>query len=398
MYLLVVWKSLYLEVYLKRLFYVFVLCCLIGCSSSKPDITSTSISDDKPVIGQRIYLQVYGITDNPPMQFVWSADEGELQGDDETYWTYWITPEETGTYTITCTISDDGSEDETAVFTLSAVDRTTQTILAGPDSDEEVICMARNRTAKLGGIWAVVRDQGLEYFSASSETESEWDGNFNALAVETESSYYTALTVIWGAQDNQITKISTDGESIITCETCSAEDSINVLELDGSILWVGADSGLHKYDTSSAVWDEGIPVSFPDKVYDIFNAEDLTYVATSTGLYTIDDEYSIASLDSGLATAVMVEDSVTVWNIIDGAVTQDGVILDEQPPSITDSLDIDLLDRIWCGKYYWDGSAWQDPTGIDEVEDPIIESMVSPEGLLYLRSDSGKLFVWGKTP
>lgn len=343
-------------------------------------------------------LHVYGITDNPPMQFVWSADDGELQGDDETYWTYWITPEESGTYTITCTISDAGSEDETADFTLSAFDRTTQTILAGPDSDEEVICMAHNKTAKLGGIWSVVRDQSLRYFSASSETESEWDGNFNALAVETQSSSYTTLTVIWGAQDNQITKISADGETVISCETCSAEDSINVIEVDGSLLWVGADSGLHKYDTSSAVWDEGIPVSFPDKVYDIFNAEDLTYVATSTGLYTIDDDYSIASLDSGLATAVMVEDSVTVWNIIDGAVTQDGVILDEQPPSITDSLDIDLLDRIWCGKYYWDGSAWQDPTGIDDSEDPITKSMVSPEGLLYLQSDSGKLFVWGKTP
>jgi len=73
-------------------------------------------------------------------------------------------------------------------------------------------------------------------------------------------------------------------------------------------------------------------------------------------------------------------------------VEKDGVPLAAQPDDVACSIDVDPSGNIWCGKYWYDGSAWHLVPGLDEVN--IVRSIASNEGLIYLLSDSGVLYRW----
>ncbi|MEA3222962.1 MAG: hypothetical protein U9P49_07340 [Thermodesulfobacteriota bacterium] len=371
---------------------VIVAALIYGCSSSGPEITYVNTSDAAPVTGQRILLQANSIVDRYPIRYIWAATGGVLEDEDANrYWTYWIAPKDPGEYTVSCTVIDDGDDQETAFFDIDVKQREKKTLL-----EQGALCMAKDRSAKTGGIWASTNDD-IWYFSSSGESNIGWGDKFTAIAIQKYSSYYYyTYHIIWGAVENKIHYYrSSDDTGTMTCEGCGA---INAMEVDGSILWVGADNGLYKCSTATYTCED---TTITDtKVCDIYVGEDLTLAATTTGIYTLDADGNTWEVKySGDTCAVTVDGDGDIWSITDDEVMKENEDksglnkLDPQPDYVAASLDIDLLDRIWCGKYYWDGdiSTWQDPTGIEES---VEESIVSPEGLVYLRSTSGALFCW----
>ncbi|MCD6570013.1 MAG: hypothetical protein J7L53_04860 [Deltaproteobacteria bacterium] len=360
---------------------------IYGCSSSGPEITYVNTSDAAPVTGQRILLQVNSIVDRYPIRYIWAATGGVLEDENTSnYWTYWIVPKDPGKYTVRCTVIDDEGGNETVNFDIDVKSRTKEKLL------EQASCMAKDGGAKISGIWAST-DDDIWYFSSGGESNIGWGDEFTAIAIQGYSSYYYYMYhTIWGAKDNEIYYYrSSDETGTMTCEDCG---TINAMEIDGSILWVGADNGLYKCSTATYTCDT---TDITEQVYDIYVGEDLTLVATSTGIYTLDADDTWKKKYSGDTCAVTVDSDGNIWSVVDDAgnkvVAKKGEILspEDQPPDVAASLDIDLLDRIWCGKYCWDGQEWQDQT---EITESIEESMVSPEGLVYLRSFSGTLFCW----
>jgi hypothetical protein len=103
-----------------------ILICLvglitIGCSTSGPEITNTAISNDNPVTGQKILLQVYSLADKIPLTYSWICSGGEFdenEDEDTQYYRYWVAPDESGEQTITCTVIDGNDDEETVTFSI----------------------------------------------------------------------------------------------------------------------------------------------------------------------------------------------------------------------------------------------------------------------------------------
>jgi ribosomal protein L2 len=58
----------------------------------------------------------------------------------------------------------------------------------------------------------------------------------------------------------------------------------------------------------------------------------------------------------------------------------------------------DLKGRIWCGNKRWDGASWFYPDTQNTITNAIDYTIVGGEGMAYLRTTGGQLWVWGKTP
>ncbi len=388
------------------LFLVFCLMCVSGCSPTKPEITWASFTDANPVSGQRILLRVSCTTDNPPLMYLWSASGGTLEdGGLSQYWAYWTAPETTGDYTISCRVIDDEGENETFPFSVRVSARADAVSLL--EDGEVALCTARRERLKAGGIWAAVAGEYLHSFSATASSTAGWGEDFNTMVVSSFTNYYYTTSYAFKgvlADSAEIITYSSSTEDTLDCDTCEAGDVISTMHLDGSYLWVGSGSGLHGYASSD--WMDR---QLDDAVFDIYSDTDLTLVATTAGIYTWDKETDSSPAwtapEGALADpacAVVLDSQGNIWSVNSALneVRINGIACAAQPDVVVCSLDVDLLERIWCGTYCTTdgGETWTNPTGIDDSTDQIVASQVSPEGLLYLRSVSGRLYVWGKAP
>jgi len=366
----------------------------IGCSTSGPEITSTSISNDNPVTGQKILLQVYSIADKTPLTYSWICSGGEFDentDEDMQYYRYWVAPEEAGEQTITCTVRDGNDDEETVTFSIEVNSRVIDDTLV----DGNVLSILK-QTGTIGGVWVSMENEDIRFISSTTNEETSYQGAFTSMLIELDTSDFTYT--LWGAQGQGtgISVQSSEEETVLTCETCDTTDVINDLAIDvidGNILWVGADSGMHWYDSAEDEWGE----YKPEKTNDFYEGINFVYAATSTGIYELDpyaaDSDPVYMGDSCAVIEVENDDeTVNVWHITDSQVCLDGAPLASQPDSVTCSLDADWDNVIWCGKYFWDGDSWQTPPGL-EGED-IVTSVVSNEGLVYLLTSSGALLRW----
>lgn len=374
---------------------------LFGCSSSDMRITDFSISDDSPVTGQKVLLQVYSLADKPPLTYTWTCSGGEFdENDDEDtqYYRYWVAPDVTGEQTVVCTVRDDDNNEESHTFTIQVTER----VLEDDIVDGNVLSVCK-QTSKVGGVWASTDDGKILFISSATNEETSWQGAFSAMDIELYSYYYyyTYSYTVWGAssQGIDITVIPDDDDydpSTLTCDLCDSSDVINDLAIDVSdtyVLWVGTDSGMYYYNYSSSSW----ATYKTEKTNDFYQGDSYTYAATEAGVYELDSsDTDIDPLYTGDSCAVVDvvndDDTVSVWHITDSQVCKDGVPVSPQPPEVVCSLDTDFNNTIWCGKYFWDGSSWQVPAGL-ESED-VVKSFASYEGLIYFLTSSGTLLRW----
>ncbi|MBN2297540.1 MAG: hypothetical protein JXM72_03045, partial [Deltaproteobacteria bacterium] len=178
----------------KALLICIVFLFLIGCSSSGPEITYISNSDETPFTGQTLLLRVYGITDNPPMTYRWECSAGVFdEWEDSDYLVFWTAPEETGTQSVTCTVTDDEDDMEVFTFTLAVQERIIDDTLL----DEQVLSIHKQKTSRIGGIWASTEEGDIRYITSGTNEVTTWEGAFTSMHVElnADGSSYT----LWGA-------------------------------------------------------------------------------------------------------------------------------------------------------------------------------------------------------
>lgn len=401
---------------MKRIIPCFVLTLLIwGCSSTDPSVLDQTISDSNPVTRQRVLLQIWALSDNYPLRYSWAADGGDIQGwNEDQYYVYWISPETAGTFTVTCTVTDDEDNSTVHAFEIPVRERRLETLF----EDGTAACLEKQRVSLLGGAWASTREgeEGrVRYLSSSANEGTVWAGVFGTMHVDMyyPENTYNMSSALWAAPatGNRITIQSSSGARItVTSDEWDPEGTIHDLEVDAhalsypNFLWIAAEDRLYWYDLS----EEASP-----EVYDaairgpraLFPGDDFVYVASSSGIFTLDgldDGIPLYTGDScaGLeiigddATTPEIEDegTVTVWHITGEAVCKNGAAIDSQPDIVECSLDRDLDGNIWCGGYRWDGSLWEDPAGLEGVE--VVKSVASSEGLVYFLTASGALLRW----
>ncbi|MCK7539890.1 MAG: hypothetical protein MZV63_57780 [Marinilabiliales bacterium] len=193
---------------------------------------------------------VYAVTDNPPLSYEWSTTGGDIeQVVSLPFAAYMTAPEIPGTYTITCTVSDQEKNQTTHTFSIHVRARILEDDLTVVGS--EVITLAKQSDTKIGGIWASVRDDNLRFISSTANEESVWGRNFFTMLAGTDS--YTGIYTIWGvaSQGKNISVLTADAEGILACKTCLGTDTIQTLAkdvFDDTILWVGTDMALNYYD------------------------------------------------------------------------------------------------------------------------------------------------------
>ncbi len=365
-----------------------------GSSSSSIEITRANTSSHSAVTGQRLLFQVNTLADNPPVEYTWTASGGTIEDSTTSkYWVFWVSPEQPGTYTVTCTIRDDSGNVKTVPFSVDVSDRETKLLLS-----QGAIGMTKQDGVKIGGVWVSTEDNTL-YYSYSGNTSLNWGGGYDIIAIQNryDQTSYKSTTLIWAAKtgENSLTYYSNGTSASTTFDECKG---ITRLSIDGDVLLIGADNGLFVYDPTSNVLNA---TSVTSHVYDIKKYDTGIMVATDSGLYRMNDDTStwISPQEQVTNTptyAVLQDADGNIWSVIensngDKVIAVNSTELDKQPPEVIDSLDQDLFDRVWCGKYYWDGSSWHDLTGIQES---IKQSMISPEGLAYLITTSGELFNW----
>ena len=367
---------------------------LIGCSSSGPEITGATISNENPVTGQKILLQVYGLADKTPLTYSWVCSGGEFddnEDEDTQYYRYWVAPDVAGEQTITCTVLDSDDDEDAVTFSIQVNPRVIDDTLV----DGDVLSIVK-QTGTIGGVWVSEDNEEIRFISSTTNELTSYEGAFTSMLIELDTDSFTYG--LWGAQSQgtEISLQSSGEETVLTCETCDTTDVIHDLAIDvidGNILWVGAESGMHWYNSSEDEWGE----YKPEKSNDFFQGLDFVYAATSTGIYELDpyaDDSDPLYLGDSCAVIEVENDdeTVSVWHITGSQVCRDGTPLTSQPADVVCSLDIDLDNNIWCGKYVWDGSSWQVLTGLETMD--IIKSVVSKEGLLYFLSNSGTLLRW----
>lgn len=364
---------------------------ILGCSSSSPQLTDASITDDSPVVGQRVYAQILSITDNPPMTYAWSSSGGILEEiTDYPYTTYWTAPDEPGSYTVTCSVVDGDNRRTSHTFTVEVRSRSLGSDLIGPD--REILAMAKQSDSRIGGVWLSVRNDKIRFISSRANEESVWAKDFFTMLARTDS--YTGVYTIWGAasQGRDISVLTSGADATLTCRSCLNTDTIQAMAkdvLDNTILWVGTDTVLCYYDQVNNLWGSFLFVN----TRDLSEGPDYTYAATGNGIYRLDG--TLEPIYPGPASAVLALDndgSTDIWSVSQGKVGKNGRNLALQPPAVADSLDVDIAGDIWCGKYRWDGSAWHPAPGLTDVT--VVRSVASTEGLIYFLSDSGILYRW----
>lgn len=382
---------------MKKIFLVCIaLLAMLGCSKSGPTLSEASISNDNPVTGQRIFALVDYITDNPPMTYQWTATGGAFDiPETAPYSTYWTAPDVPGTYTLTCTLTDNTKKYTTHTFNVQVRARTLESNFVG--TGLEVITISKETEYEIGGIWASVKDNKLRFISSGSNDESIWSVNFFTMLNHTDPT--TQLYTLWGVESvgNNIIELTSSTETTLVCETCLNIDKITALAqdvTDTSVLWVGTESSLNYYtpatDTTTASWAQYLPI----QVYDLSEGPDYVYAATNGGIYRTDGTKT--PIYGGDTCAVLAVDNGTtspdVWSVVQGKIQKDGQQLEVQPSVVICSLDQDPAGNIWCGKYWWDGSQWHVVPGLDSIT--IVKSVASTEGLTYFLSDSGVLYRW----
>ncbi len=381
---------------------------LSGCGTDRPEITSINNFDRTPVTGQRILLQAYGISDNYPMYYVWQASGGTLEdGGLLQNWAYWTAPDAPGDYQVICTLLDDEKETETITFLVTVAARSVKTLLDGSAASAQVACLSKQTAARTGGIWAAIQDGHVWNYTPTAARDTGWGDNFTALAARRTSSYYYAYDSIWGAilpaADWKIYKYENTTASSFDCEsTCT---TVNDMLLDGNALWVGAASGIHLYDVYYGSWNSDVHAQLTDQVNDLAYTADSDYAAATTGIWEWDKTAESpvwSQIQTADCRAVAGDASGNIYFVADDGGTlkvyqnSTATVIataGTEIPTVAESLDIDLGGNLWCGKYRWDGTVWDEPTGI---ADTVTESLVGPDNLVYFRTDTDKLLVWGK--
>ncbi|HDP24547.1 MAG TPA: hypothetical protein ENN34_03795 [Deltaproteobacteria bacterium] len=375
----------------KLLCSCIMMLTLLGCSSSGPHINEAVISDENPLTTQRVLFQVYGLSDNYPFLYSWSASGGELEAWNETqHFVYWITPDAAGTYTVTCTVRDAEDNESIATFTIPVSGRTIVDDLLEPDT--EAIRLIKQKDSRIGGIWASVRGNAIRFLSSRVNEDTSWSGDFFVMMEAFDNIYYDYSLYGVESQGKEIIVQRTGEQGTLTCKSCFHYDTISALAIDvidPALLWVGSDSGLHYYASRTDTWAR---YKFLE-VNDLFEGPDYVYAATDKGIYRLGaPQELIYPEDTCTVYARQDGDSVTVYSVSASVVLKNGEALPVQPDEVVCSLDMDLAGNLWCGKYFWNGSTWQVPEGLDGIR--ITQSVVSNEGLVYLLSENGSLFLW----
>lgn len=437
----------------------FALACILGaCSSSGPAVTQATISDPNPVVGQRVQLQVYAQTDNPTLQYTWHCDSGIFQSSTGSvtqdvptslFSVYWI-PTSANNTSPTCTITDSEDNQETVTFSTTVKERVPQIKL---NAGSGLVLLTKDYNALMGGILAGIANQNIRYYSATAETDFGWgqsvfpwvssDSPLSTIAMYLYSSYYYSLTYVWAVfkDSTGVWKLIAHGASSDTPYDCpfvsSGPDGVSAVTkaaINSSIIWVGTDKGLYDFSTSSQSWAPG-PVELATGVTtvainDIYAANARVYVATDAGVFFTTDNggtwspFANPNRKTSSITGYKDPDTGTIHIYALTASTDGGepdtikqfkddgnlpspAISQPLGDSWIKSVDTDPQGHVWFGKHVWDvAHNIVDPADLvlnlsslapfDESIDHIIKSMVSPEGLVYMQTDLGRLIVWGK--
>jgi len=414
---------------------MLALICLAGaCSSSGPDISSITITDPHPVVGQRVLLRVVAQSDNPPLRYIWNGSGGVFQStaDDfhagestDQYSVYWV-PTSTSNSRVSCTVIDNEDEEETLDFSIKVRERTLETLV-----DADFVLMGKDSRVLLGGIIAGVKNQDFTYYTATDTIDFDWGKSYfdwdlnplSTLMMTSSTSYYYSVSYVWAVyQESGDWKLVSHGSSDTTAiDTPFSDDGVNSVTktgANGTRIWVGTDKGLYGYSTSSKDWIDPVdPVN--QSIKDIYIANDCVYVATEAGIYYSEDNGGTWRKFDGTGDTKAITgyndinlETVTIYALTEesaGSATYTircfnsaGTLLSEPgyPPdsySWIEGLDTDPLGNLWFGKWTWNASTgWDYPEGMDDTGDHIVRSLVSPEGLVYLQTTSGVLKVWGK--
>lgn len=405
-----------------------------ACSSSGPEITSVTITDAHPVVGQRVLLRVLAQSDNPPLRYIWHGRGGVFQStaDDfragestDQYYVHWV-PTSPSNSTVSCTVIDDEDEEETFEFFIKVRERTLENLV-----DADFVLMGKDSHVLIGGIMAGVKNQDLTYYTATDtidfdwgKTYFDWDLNpLSTLMMTSSTSYYYSVSYVWAVYQKSgdwklVSHGASDTTSIDTPFLDDGVSSVTKTGANGTRIWVGTDKGLYGYSTSSEDWIDPVdPVN--KSIKDIYIAHDCVYVATEAGIYYSEDNGGTWVPFNGTGDTKAITgyndinlETVTIYALTEvsaGSATYTircfnsaGTVLSEPgyPPdsySWIEGLDTDPLGNLWFGKWTWNaGDGWENPAAIDDAGDHIVRSLVSPEGLVYLQTTSGVLKVWGK--
>jgi hypothetical protein len=367
---------------------------LCACSSSDPAILDATASDNNPTVGQKILFQVRSVADHFPMTYSWSADGGTFDpGTSTDNFAYWTAPDEPGTYRVRCTVTDDDGNTDTHTFVLPVSARTVEVLYPASST----LTMEKQDDSIIGGIWVSLQNGQIRYITSTSDADTGWVGAFGTIHVA-----YSPLAfahALWGAlpTGKTISQQSGSGTSSIAYTTGPEDDVINAMivslaESEVYYLLVGSDSGLHFYNATgeTGTWtddDEDF-----EKVYAFAESSDgqTIHAATDQGIYSLPyPHYSPTKILDGDSCALALDAGDAVWHVTGGQVCKDGVALGSQPAVASCTLDIDPKGNVWCGKYFWNGTAWSTP---DALAGYTVEKVVaSTEGLVYFITDSGAL-------
>ena len=343
------------------------------------------------------------MSDNYPLRYSWEADGGNLEGMERGPVSCLLdNPETPGTFTITCTVTDDEDNSTTYSFEIPVSERRLERC-----SRTAWRHAWRSSGFLLGGTWVSTREteEGRVRFLVLGQRGHRGPAS-SAPCTWTCTAPKTRIACPRrsGAPrvGNRITiKSSSSAVITVTSDEWDSAGTIHDLEVDAhagsypNFLWIAAGDRLYWYDSSEGA---------PPEVYEeairgpraLFPGEDFVYVASSSGIYILDgfeDDIPLHTGDSCAGLEVVGDDgTAAVWHVTGGAVCRDGMPLPSQPDSVVCSLDKDLDSYIWCGKYRWNGSSWEDPAGLGDVE--VVKSVASNEGLVYFLTASGALLRW----
>ena len=429
---------------MRKLFFLFTALFILlsaACSEGGPNVISASQSTYNPVTEQKVTLQVSSLSDNPPMTFTWNDDNPDSTFQDSygnvitkgvatnMYGAYWTAPQTPGTYTVSCTIGDKLSKTDMAYFLIYvSARRITQLMDANPAKADVI---SSDLVSYYGGIFAVVSDDkdinnipndNVKMFTSNIfKYDTGWGGNYSLAALYPiyYSSLYQSYYNYWGGylSDNTITLIrhSSSVDDAIFSQQTSANDSVNNITVINSNIWVSANSGLWKLDPLTAGFSNPLTI----QSYNADASIGLSAVATSLGVYyCTTSDMNWQPLPGGQGKAISVVTMANPLNIFallyDGTTKKlmqyfkdnNGIWTNKEIQSDDGAtfgsitrISKDLKGRIWCGNKRWDGISWFYPDGIKEtIKNPIDYTIASSEGMAYLRTSSGELWVWGKTP
>jgi hypothetical protein len=343
------------------------------------------------------------------LSYNWHLENDETDGVLETgestdHYAYWTTPDVAGTYRVSCTVTDDEDKNQTHVFEVVVRARSVET-LYGPGSDDPVhagqtvLSMEKQSQTLIGGVWISTDAGEIRYINSSSDQTTLWEGAFDTIYIGYNDLTYT----LWGgtSANTNISIQSSGNAGTLSCQNCV---SINDILYDAEALYVGADSGMHRYLPSTLEW----AIIKPEQTNAIVRGKVHIYFATSQGIYRFDpmnsivptmtpdptgETWAILEVDGDdKTTQDVVENVVTLWHVTEDKVCRNGVELVSQPSEVAHTLDVDINGYIWCGKYRWDGSSWWSPPNLEIQE--IINVVSSAEGRVYFLTSSGALLRW----